>query len=153
MDIVLRKSLLNSYLIGLPMGLSWIGLTILVPTFFTNEGLLTMIMLASFGKAIIGLSIAFLFSLWIGAIVAKKRIENGDKLILTSFKYSTIINFIIWTVFGIIAELEPESEWQSILISLMAFIICTVLTTISIGLVISHRIRAAIKNMPGKHSL
>ena len=142
----LRTSLLNSYLIGLPIGLGFIAATIFFPSMLSGEGLLTMIMLVSFGKTIAGLAVSFVISLWIGAIVAKNSVIKGDKLISTSFKYSGIVNLIIWTVFGVIAGLNPESEFKVGLIALIAFLICTILTTISIGLLISYRIRVGIKN-------
>jgi len=100
MDKELKISLINSYLIGLPLGLIMVLITIFFPSFFSGETLLTMIMLVSFGGAIIGLVISFIISLWLGAIIAKKSIKRGDKLLLTSFKYSASINFIIWTVFA-----------------------------------------------------
>ena len=137
---------MNSYLIGLPIGLGFIAATIFFPSMFSGEGLLTMIMLVSFGKAIVGLVISFVISLWIGAIVAKNSVNKGDKLISTSFKYSGIINLIIWTVFGVIAGLNPESEFKSGLIALTAFVICTLLTAITVGLLISYRIRIGIRN-------
>ena len=102
-------------------------------------------MLVTFGKAIAGLIISFMFSLWLGAIVAKKSVTKGDKLLITSFKYSTSINIIIWTVFGIVAALSPENEWKTGLIEIVAFIVCTLTTTFTIGLLISFRIRTGIK--------
>ncbi|NER11768.1 hypothetical protein SAMN06265375_1142 [Muriicola jejuensis] len=143
MDIELRRSLFYSYLIGLPIGLGWIAAAIFAPLLL-GEGLFTMVVLVSFGKAIIGLSIAFLISLWIGALIAKNSIKKGERLIVTSFKYSAIINLIIWTVFGLIMSLQPEGEWMWGKIAIVAFVICTVLTAISIGLLISHKIRIAI---------
>ena len=145
MDGELKISLLNSYLIGLPLGLGMIAATIFFPSMFSGEGLLTMIMLVSFGKAIAGLAISFMFSLWIGAIIAKNSVKKGDKLLLTSFKFSGSINIIIWTVFGIIAALSPENEWKTGLISITAFILCTLITTFTIGLLISFRVRAGMK--------
>ncbi len=145
MDKELKLSLLNSYLIGLPLGLGMVAITIFFPSMFSGEGLLTMIMLVTFGRAIVGLVISFLFSLWLGAIVAKKSVGNGDKLLLTSFKYSVSINLIIWTVFAIVAALSPENEWKVGLIAVIAFVICTLLTTFTIGLLISYRIRTGIK--------
>ncbi|MBM1106957.1 hypothetical protein JQC67_12470 [Aurantibacter crassamenti] len=145
MDKGLKLSLLNSYLIGLPFGLGIIAFTIFFPSMFSGEGLLTLIMLTTFARAIAGLVISFVLSLWVGAIVAKKSINNEDKLLLTSFKYSASINLIIWIVFGIIAALSPENEWKVGLIAVIAFVICTLLTTFTIGLLISYRIRTGIK--------
>ena len=145
MDKELKLSLLNSYLIGLPLGLGIVAITILFPSMFSGEGLLTIIMLVTFGRAIIGLVISFLLSLWLGAIVAKNSVENGDKLLLTSFKYSVSINLVIWTIFAIVAALSPENEWKVGLIAVIAFLICTLVTTFTIGLLITYRIRTGIK--------
>ncbi len=145
MDRELKISLLNSYLIGLPLGLGMIAATIFFPSMFSGEGILTFIMLVSFGKAIAGLAISFVLSLWLGAIIAKNSIHKGDKLLLTSFKYSSSINIVIWTVFGIIALLNPENEWKTGLITITAFILFTLITTFSIGLLIIYRIRIGIK--------
>ena len=141
----LKTSLLNSYFIGLPVGIGFIAATIFLPSMFSGEGLLTMIMLVSFGQAIAGLTISFVFSLWIGAIIAKNSIKNGDKLIITSFKYSGIINLIIWTVFGFIAVLNPDNEFNSLLLPLIACVISTIVTTITIGLLICYCIKDGTK--------
>ena len=142
MNIQLRKSILTSYLIGAPIGIFAIASLIIIPSFITGEGLLTMVMLGVYSNPIIGLVISFLIALWIGGKLAFENINNGKSLILTSFKYSVIVNLIIWSTFCIIILLSNEEDKLIVIIPpIIAFIVCTILTTFTIGLLICYIIK------------
>lgn len=143
----LKQSILTSYIIGAPIGLFVVFATIFVPGFIFGEGLLTMVILGTYGISAIGLVSAFLISLWIGAIIAYKNIEKGKSLILTSFKYSTIVNLLIWSVFCLIIGFTVEDEKFLMMIPpIIAFLICVIITTFSIGLLISFIIGGIYNN-------
>jgi len=142
MNKKLTKSILASYLIGLPIGILTIIMTIWIPLLLTGEGLLTIAVVGAYGISTIGLVVSFLIALWFGGKLAYKNINNGNSLILISFKYSIIVNLIIWATFCIIIGLSAKSEiFLKMIPAIIAFIVCTILTTFSIGLLISYVIK------------
>ncbi|MDF4223367.1 hypothetical protein PXC01_17310 [Maribacter sp. M208] len=143
----LGKSVLTSYIIGLPIGLLFIASTIILPPLLSGEGLLSFIILSLYGKSIVGLVISFIIALWFGGILAQKSIEKGNSLLLTSFKYSLLINLVIWTVFSAIASFNQENEFGFFVLPFIAFIFCTTIKTFTIGLVIAFRTRTVIRNI------
>jgi hypothetical protein len=148
MEKKLKQSILTSYLIGAPIGIFVVFATIFVPSFLFGEGLMTIVILGTYGISTIGLVVAFLIALWIGGKLAYKNIESGKSLLLTSFKYSTVVNLIIWTTFCLIVGLTvAEEKFLMMIPPIIAFVICTILTTFSIGLLISYIIRR-INNKP-----
>tara|TARA_B100000767_G_scaffold237120_1_gene231200 strand:+ start:449 stop:937 length:489 start_codon:yes stop_codon:yes gene_type:complete len=150
MEKKLKQSILTSYLIGAPIGILTVIATIWIPLLLTGEGLLTMVIIGTYGASTVGLVIAFLIALWIGGKLAHKNINNGKSLILTSFKYSTIVNLIIWTTFCLIVGITVTEEIFLMMIPpIIAFVVCTILTTFSIGLLIAYVIKQ-INNKPAE---
>jgi hypothetical protein len=146
MEKKLKQSILTSYLIGAPMGILCIIATILF--IMTGEGVITLLIYEMYGIPLVGLVIAFLIALWIGGKLAFKNIKNGKSLLLTSFKYSTVVNLIIWITFCLIAGITVKDEnFMMIIPAIIAFFVCTILTTFSIGLLISYVIKR-INNKP-----
>tara|TARA_B100000809_G_C14749366_1_gene391553 strand:+ start:27 stop:506 length:480 start_codon:yes stop_codon:yes gene_type:complete len=148
MDVKLKKSILASYLIGAPIGILTVIATIWIPLLLTGEGLLTIVILGAYGISTIGLVVSFLISLWIGGKIVYENINKGKSLLLTSLKYSTVVNLIIWTTFCLIIGVTVEKEKFLMMIPpIIAFVVCTVLTTFSIGLLIAYVIKR-INNKP-----
>jgi len=139
MERKLKQSILTSYMIGAPIGILTIIATIWIPLLLTGEGLLTIVILGTYGISTIGLVVAFLIALWIGGKIAYKNIKSGKSLLLTSLKYSTVVNLIIWSTFCLIIGLTVKEEKFLMMIPpIIAFFVCTILTTFSIGLLISY---------------
>jgi hypothetical protein len=148
MERKLKQSILISYMIGAPIGILTIIATIWIPLLLTGEGLLTIVILGTYGISTIGLVVAFLIALWIGGKIAYKNIKSGKSLLLTSLKYSTVVNLIIWSTFCLIIGLTVKEEKFLMMIPpIIAFFVCTILTTFSIGLLISYVIKR-IKDKP-----
>jgi bacteriorhodopsin len=142
MEKKLKQSIMTSYLIGAPIGIFVVCATIFVPSFLFGEGLMTIVILGTYGISTIGLVVAFLIALWIGGKLAYKNIKSGKSLLLTSFKYSTAVNLIIWTTFCLIIGLTvAEERFLMMIPPIIAFVVCTILTTFSIGLLISYMIK------------
>jgi len=142
MEKKLKQSILTSYLIGAPIGILTIIATIWIPLLLTGEGLLTIVILETYGSSTIGLVVAFLIALWLGGKIAYQNIKSGKSLLLTSFKYSTVVNLIIWTTFCLIIGLTvAEERFLMMIPPIIAFVVCTILTTFSIGLLISYMIK------------
>jgi len=150
MEKKLKQSILTSYLIGAPIGILTIAATIWIPFLLTGEGLLTIVILGVYRISTIGLLVAFLIALWVGGKLAYQNIKRGKSLLLTSFKYSTVVNLIIWTTFCLIVGLTVVEEMFLMMIPpIIAFVVCTILTTFSIGLLISFVIKR-INNKPSE---
>lgn len=140
MSKLLRRSICKSYLVGLPLGIITIGLVLLAPILLTGEGLLSIVVIANYGLATLGMFFTFLFALGFGGWLSYERIKAGKSNIRVSFEYSLLINFLIWTVFNLIV-LISKGSFLMILPAFFAFFICTFLTTYSIGLVYIKSIR------------
>jgi hypothetical protein len=142
MEKKLKQSILTSYLIGAPIGILTVVATIWIPLLLTGEGLLTIAILGTYGISTIGLVVAFLIALWIGGKVAYRNTKRGKSLVLTSFKYSAVVNVIIWTTFCLIVGLTVmEERFLMMIPPIIAFVVCTILTTFSIGLLIAYVIK------------
>ncbi len=141
------KGISTSYLIGTPIGLIAICFVFLIPATLTGEGLATMGMVAIYGKAIIGLVVSFLIALGIGGHNAVKDLEIQKSLIKTSFRYSLTVNTIIWTVFILFTILDNNKDFLTFLLPpIIAFIICTTITTFTLGLLICYTIKKRTTN-------
>lgn len=138
-----RQSILISYMIGLPIGLLFVAAVIFLPPVLLGEGELTFSMLVSYGKAILGLVISFVFVLWFAAILAEKSIRKGSSVLMTSFKYSFLVNLVIWLVFSIVASFNEKNIF-GLLLPFIAFICCTVFTTLTAGFLIARQIKLIV---------
>jgi hypothetical protein len=132
-----RIGILTSYIVGLPIGLTTIAMTLLAPTAISGEGLPTMGLIAIYGNGILGLIVAFVFALWYAGKSIAENLASGN-LLSTSFKYSLNVNIIIWTVFILLTIFQNSGLFTLLLLipPIIAFIISVLLTTISIGLLI-----------------
>ncbi|MEO9478798.1 MAG: hypothetical protein ABJO28_11430 [Maribacter dokdonensis] len=148
MEKKLKQSILTSYLIGAPIGIFIVFTTIFVPSYLFGDGLMTIAVLGTYGISTIGLVVAFLIALWIGGELAYRNTKSGKSLILTSFKYSAIVNLIIWTTFCLIVGLTVREERFLMMIPpIIAFGVCTILTTFTNGLLIAYVLKR-INNKP-----
>lgn len=142
MEKKLKQSILTSYLMGAPIGILVVFATIFVPSFLFGEGLLTIVFIGTYGIPTIGLVVSFLIALWIGGTFAYQNIKRGKSVLTTSFRYATVVNLIIWATFCLIIGLTVSKESFLMMIPpIIAFVVCTVLTTFSIGLLIASIIK------------
>jgi hypothetical protein len=142
-----RQGILISYLAGTPVGLITVFIVFTIPIMLTGEGLATMALIGVYGKAILGLLISFLVALGIGGHNATVDIENKKSLLKTSFKYSLTVNSIIWTVFVLLTIFNNEkSFWLILTLPIVAFILCTIITTFTLGLFICYMIKKRVTN-------
>ncbi len=147
----LTKSILTSYLIGAPIGILTIVSTIFAPLLLTGEGLTSISIIGGYGISTIGLVISFLIALWIGGKTAYKSAKKEKSLLSISFKYSSIVNLIIWTTFCLIIGLTSESDkFLTMIPALLALVVCTIITTFTIGLLISYLVKRIINNSDGQ---
>ena len=138
-----QHGILISYLIGAPLGLITVFIVLMMPGMLTGEGLGTIVLVGVYGKSILGLLVSFLIALGIGGQNASIDIRNQKSLLKTSFRYSVIVNAIIWTVFILLTVVTVGQANILLMISLpiFAFMLCTIFTTITIGLLICYLIK------------
>ncbi len=139
-----KQSILISYVIGLPMGLLFLGAVMFLPALLYKEEPPNLRILVPYGKAIFGLVIAFIIVLWFGGVLAEKSIRKGSSVLMTSFKFSVVVNLTVWAVFSIIAFFNKDKGYVFLMLPFIAFIGCTVLTTITIGFFIAYRIKRIV---------
>jgi biotin transporter BioY len=142
MNKQLWQSILISYLIGAPIGILTIIATIIIPVLYSREGISSMSIIMGYGFPTLGLIAAFIIALWFGGKLAYKNVNKGKSLILTSFKYSTFVNLIIWTTYCLIVYQTIEDDsFKYMLPAIIVFLISTILSTFTIGLLISYIIK------------
>ena len=146
-----KQSILISYLIGAPVGLFIILLSFSLPVAMTGEGLITIYLIFTFGKAIIGLIISFLISLKFAGQIALKDNEKNKSLLASSFHYSIFVNSIIWIVFLVIYLVDNLSSisLSGIILPVIAFFLSVIVSTFSVSLLICYVIRRRVEmSMP-----
>lgn len=152
-DKLKHYSILTSYLIGAPIGLFTIFITFFIPVMLTGEGLATMAITGVFGNAILGLIISFLIALWLAGQNAFSDFSKKKSLLSASFKYSLIVNSVIWTTFILITIIGNSADGKDnlhlvlifVIIPIIAFIFCVALTTFTLGLLICFTIKRKIE--------
>ncbi len=162
---VLKRNILTAYLISVPLGLFTILFVYAMPVIITDEGLPTILMVATYGWASLGLFLSFLASLWYGSKKAHGRLLKGKNLLSASFKFSLTINTLIWLTFIIVVIINklymnyelsfirdnPDSGLFNliyvIVLPLIAFITSVIGTTFTIGLLISYIFDKNIKKI------
>jgi hypothetical protein len=142
----IRQGILTSYVWGAPIGLVTVLIVSLLPAALTGEGLGTMLIFGIYGKSILGLIISFLIALGIAGKNAVIDIERQKSLLKTSFKYALTVNTIIWTVFILITILDNQKKilWMYLIPPILAYIFSTIMSTFTLGLLISYSIRKRI---------
>ena len=143
-----RQGIWTSYLIGTPVGLITVFIVFSIPVMLTGEGLATMAMVGVYGKAILGLIISFLIALGVAGHIATTNLEKQNSLLKTAFKYSLTVNLIIWTVFILltVADNFASDFWLYLIPPIVAFLICTTMTTFTLGLLICYIIKKRLTN-------
>ena len=147
------RGILFSYLIGAPLGLGTVLFTLMMPVMLTGEGLPLMMILGAFGSGILALVIAFLIILWPAGRKAGAELEQGRPLLGVSFRYSLRVNAVIWSAFLVLASLQQRflqgprdlriddlidfwSLFGTTVVSIMLGLTCTVVSTLTVGLLI-----------------
>jgi hypothetical protein len=129
----------TSYTIGLPIGLLVIGVFIFTPIIISGEGLISILLSGIYGKATIGLTIAFIISLYFGGIQIFKELETKQSTLTASFKYSLSINSIIWGTFLLVTLIDNFNDFNFLIIipPLILFVVCLLFTPFTIGLIVT----------------
>ncbi len=142
MNRQLGKSIFVSYILGAPIVLLTVIATILIPVIYVGKGLSSMSIVLGSGFQTIGFVLTFLIAFWLGGKLAYTDTKNNNSLISTSFKYSVLVNLVIWIVFClIIGDSTGNSNFLFTTPAIIALIVSTTITTFTIGLLISYLIK------------
>lgn len=132
----LTRSIKITYLIGGTIGAVVILITFLLPFLFTGEPMMVLAFLKIHSYSLLGFIIAFYISLWFGAKLIYNNLLQGKSVLITSIKYSTLINSVVWVVFGFLLCFQTEHYLSIIIMVIILFIICVFITPFTIGLLI-----------------
>lgn len=150
-DNIKLKCILTSYIVGLPIGLFIIGLFIILPSIISNEGLIFILLKGVYGSAVIGLIIAFIISLYIGGFVIFKSLENKKSILVSSFRYSLVINIFIWCTFFLITIFQNFKSFNFLIIipPIILFLICLIISPFTIGFLVTKYLQKKYFNENG----
>lgn len=139
----------TSLLIGLPTGVAGTVAGILLPVTLTGEGMFTMNYIMVNSIATFGMLIAFSIMLWIAGKNLGSDIQRGTGVLRATYKYSLIVNSVIWTAFMIVhlltnARFDPMFGF---ILPLFIGIACIIITPFTAGLLIYYVTRMIIGDM------
>jgi len=145
-NVTRRRCCWLSLLIGGPVGLMivFIGLIILLNKAGEMES--AMGILGAYVDAIVGLLVALIPALWWAGRRAYAGLVAGKSLLLVSFNYSVFVNTIIWLAFMGMAVIQNFSDfnWALLLPGVILFVVGSLFSTVTIGLVICYLIKRQI---------
>jgi len=138
MNNKLKASIHISYFIGVPTGLIVILITFL---FVTKDSNTAIFVFKKIGYSIISLIGGFLVSLRIGAKVAYNLFLEVKSILFVSICYSAIVNFAMWFSFIIVQIIHDFGLTVFLRVPEIGFILCFPFSILTIGLVISYKIK------------
>lgn len=139
----------TSLLIGLPTGVAGTIAGLLLPVTITGEGIFTVNYIMVNSIATFGMLSAFTIMLWIAGKNLGNEIRRGTPVLQATFKYSLIVNSVIWTAFMIFHMLS-NSKFDPLLgfiLPLFMGIACIIITPFSVGLIIYYVSKVVIGDM------
>jgi hypothetical protein len=139
----------TSLLIGLPTGVAGTIAGILLPVTLTGEGVFTMNYLLVNSIATFGMLLAFGVMLWIAGKNLGADIRRGTGMLRATYKYSIIVNSVIWTSFMIVHMLSNANfdPLYGFVLPLFMGLACIIITPFSIGMVIYYAAKTIIGDM------
>ena len=138
----------TSLLIGLPTGVAGTVAGVLLPVTLTGEGVFTINYIMLNGIATFGMLIAFGIMLWIAGKNLGSDIERGTGVLRATYRYSLIVNSVIWSAFMIVhmltnARFDPMFGF---ILPLFMGIACIIITPFTVGLLIYFIARVILGN-------
>ncbi|MFZ9502956.1 MAG: hypothetical protein ACO263_00165 [Cyclobacteriaceae bacterium] len=138
----------TSLLIGLPTGVAGTVAGVLLPVTLTGEGVFTINYIMVNSIATFAMLIAFGIMLWIAGKNLGSDIQRGTGVLRATYRYSLIVNSVIWSAFMIVhmltnARFDPMFGF---ILPLFMGIACIIITPFTIGLLIYFTARVIIGN-------
>lgn len=134
---------------GLRAGIVSMILYAIFSVVVTDESFFMIMFFFINGYSTLGFLIAFAIALWFAGIMMQKDIPANGKELWATFKYSTVVNCIIWPVFILIhlivnKEIDTYFGW---IIPLELAFISIIFTPFTIGQWIYKRIKIKIASI------
>ena len=143
-----NKGSWTSLIIGLPTGVFTILIVFLgglaLVGLLTQEGLPGIGLFYMYKTPVIVMTIVFTLLLWPTGRLIESEIIKERKLLLISFKYSAIINSILFIVILIVTSLDGLDLFFGLILPLILFIPSTIISTFTVGLLITNTIKRRI---------
>ena len=143
-----NKGSWTSLIIGLPTGVFTILIVFLgglaLVGLLTQEGLPGIGLFYMYKTPVIVMTIVFTLLLLPTGRLIESEIIKGRKLLLISFKYSAIINSILFIVILIVTSLDGLDLFFGLILPLILFIPSTIISTFTVGLLITNTIKRQI---------
>lgn len=141
----------TSLVIGLPTGVAGTIAGVLLPVTLTGEGVFTMNYIMVNSVATCGMLTAFGIMLWIAGKNLGADIERGTGVLRATYRYSLIVNSVIWSAFMIVHMLTNArfDPMYGFILPLFMGIACIIITPFTVGLLIYFISRVIIKNAQG----
>lgn len=140
MDKKLRQSILSSFIFGAPLTIISIGCCIWFHTILSDSDIISF---SIFGKkSLLAFLLALFVAFWFGGIIAYKSIKRGNSLLFSSFIYSFFVNFVLLLAFVLSFQLiATKNSFIKIVPSCISFIISTVLSAMTFGLLVNYLVK------------
>ncbi len=143
-----NKGSWTSLIIGLPTGVFTILIVFLgglaLVGLLTQEGLPGIGLFYMYKTPVIVMTIVFTLLLLPTGRLIESEIIKERKLLLISFKYSAIINSILFIVILIVTSLDGLDLFFGLILPLILFILSTIISTFTVGLLITNTIKRRI---------
>ena len=143
-----NKGSWTSLIIGLPTGVLIILIVFLgglaLVGLLTQEGLPGIGLFYLYKTPVIVMTIVFTLLLWPTGRLIESEIIKGRKLLRISFKYSAIINSILFIVILIVTSLDGLDLFFGLFLPLLLFVPSTIISTFTVGLLITNTIKKRI---------
>ncbi len=118
-----------------------------LPAGLTGEGLIGIALIETDGYATLFLYLSFLITIWFAGKIVANEIIKGTGLFKVSWKYSIIVNFVIWPVFIVTSFIYNKffsygaDSFFTLILPLVLFTLSLLLTPFTVGLLICFIIK------------
>jgi hypothetical protein len=143
MNNIYNSSIKTSYLFGLPFGL--ILMLMVFFTFTSNDKSVSDFIIDNMGYSVLALIVGFIISIWFAGKVAANSILKENNLIVSSIKFSLIVNGIMWSFFALAQIITGIGLTVLLRVPIIGFIICLPFSILSIGMIVSYKVKKQLK--------
>ncbi|WP_192822547.1 hypothetical protein [Rufibacter sp. LB8] len=139
---------MTSLSMGLPIGLAAMVLFAMVSVIITGESMFLFGWFFTNGISTVGMLVAFIAILWFAGKMLARDIEADISRIHATFRYSTLINIVIWSVFLLIHLITNRgfNLYFGIEVPLTLAVISVLITPFTVGRWIHTALTKRLKN-------
>jgi hypothetical protein len=134
--------------LGLPIGIAAMVLFAMVAVIITGESLFLFGWFFTNGISTLGLLISFTLVLWYAGKLLARDINANKNRFWSIMKYSTLVNFVIWSVFMLVHLITNKGfdTYFGLEIPLTLAVISILFTPFTVGLWIYNAVAQKLNN-------